>query len=306
MVRETICLYDSDLLYGRMIMQALQEETNLPGTYVYFSEWEALCAYLKSNKVTLLLLERSKEEAFYEELAEEKLSEVNILLLSEEPGPMENMLYKYLPRQEFIVQLRRWWSVWHEEDNKKPVLPSIHNARKQTITGYITFGGVGLTKYLSELQQQNIGGLVLNLELFAYTTPHDKPGKTLSDLIYLATIDRLNKVKIADYIYSVNEVDFVEPMAHYSDGYELNEEAVGRLIEYLHTLAYERIILITDCRHRGAVRLLDLCDEIEVEAADNPIERHKKSLMVKMFHLEGREGFLEKMSAGKRERVYGQ
>ncbi len=305
MVRETICLYDSDVLYARMVIKALQEESLFPGVFVCFSEWDALCKYLEDNQISLLLLEKSKKEAFYEQLTKAKLSGGSILLLSEESECMEDEIYKYLPKKQFVAKLRGWWSVRHGERDSRVESNNGRKGSRQVITGYITFGGVALTRYLSGIQHRNEKSLVMDLQLFAYTLPHEKPKKNLSDLIYMATINRLAKAEMKDFIYSVQGLDCVEPVAHYSDGYELDDEAAELLFHYLRTLPYERIYIVTDCRHRGAARLLELCDEVEVETADNAIERHKNSLMIKMLHLEGREELLCKIEQPKREMLYG-
>ncbi len=312
MIRETICLFDTDLLYGRMVLQALQEETFLPGSYAYFSEMDALYSFLISNQVTVLLLEKNKEQEFYQKLSEEGLSEEQlkgwqekILLLTEEPGSRECELYKYLPRQEFGTRLRNWRTERFGDSSKEKQEYALSSRCKQVLTGYITFGGANLGKFLAGIRQSAVGGLVLNLEIFAYTSPHIKPKKNMSDLIYLATLDQLSKVSIKDYVYTIENIDCVEPIMHYSDGYELDNEAVSRLVEFLRTLPYERIILITDCRHRGVARLLELCDEVKVEEPGSPIEQHKNSLMRQMLHLEGREKLLGKLEQIKREQVYG-
>ncbi len=311
-IRETICLFDTDLLYGRTVLRALQEENFLPGSYAYFSEMDTLYSFLISNQVTVLLLEKSKEQEFYQLLSKEGVSEEQlhewrekILLLTEEPVSRECELYKYLARQEFGSRLRSWRTERFGDINKEKHEDRESSRCKQVLTGYITFGGANLGKFLTGIKQSAVGALVLNLEIFAYSSPHVKPKKNMSDLIYLATLDQLSKVNIKDYVYTIESIDCVEPIVHYSDGYELDNEAVSRLVEFLRTLPYERVFLITDCRHRGAARLLELCDEVKVEEPGSPIEQHKNTLMRQMLHLEGREKLLGKLEQIKREQVYG-
>ena len=312
MVRGTICLYDSDVLYGRVIIKALQEEVSYPITYAYFSEVEALCTYLKDNEVTLLLIEKNKEETlfgllFQEDTNEEQINKwrEKILLLTEEPSTLDYEIYKYLPRKELSKQLMRWWSLKSEVVNKKKEPCFIRTETPQIITGYITFGGAGLAKYLGGMSHQNRPNLILHLELFAYTSPHEKPKKNMSDLIYLASIDRLSKAIISDFIYTLEGVHYIEPIAHYCDGYECNEEVAKRLMEYLRTLSYEQILIVTDCRYRGAATLLELCDVIKVEEPNNQVERHKTNLIIQMLYLDHKGELLNKMKQVEREEVYG-
>ncbi len=311
-VRETICLCDSDLLYGRMIIKALQEEVVLPVVYAYFSGLEAFYNYLEDNKVALLLLEKEKEEEFYTGLKgrglqddEIKQWKEKVLLLSKEQETYEHELYKYLPRQVLVAWLKDWWEARFGKSKEIKRVEYLNHAGKKIITGYITFGGVRLERYLEVVQQKGIPSLVLNLELFAYTKPHEKPKKNMSDLIYLASINRLSKANIKDFLYSVESVDYVEPLAHYGDGYELSEQVVTVLIDYLRELPYIRIYIITDCRYRGAAKLLELCDDVELEEPDNTIERYKNKLILQMLHLEEREELLKKLEPVKKEEVYG-
>ncbi len=295
-----------------MIIKALQEEVVLPVVYAYFSELEAFYNYLKDNKVPLLLLEKEKEEEFYKGLKGKGLLEEEIyqwkekiLLLSKKEDAYEKELYKYLPRQALASLLKDWWEARFGTRQEVRHL-AYHNPKgMQIITGYITFGGVRLERYLEEIQHKGMPSLVLNLELFAYTTPHDKPKKNMSDLIYLASINRLSKANIKDFLYSVGSVDYVEPLVHYGDGYELNEQVAVALVNYLRTLPYSRIFIITDCRYRGSVRLLELSDDVVLEEPDNTIERYKNKLILQMLHLEEREELLNKLETVKKEEVYG-
>lgn len=307
MVRDTICLFDSDTLYGRIILQALLEEEDMSVTYAYFDQLDTLCAFLKSSNVVLLLVEQNRETAFYDFLRQQGLSKEEILkfhdkvlLLSEDNENTEQTIYKYLPRQAFKEQIRRHRLSKLRKSSGKEPSPTFIGENRQ-IAGYITFGGLGLRTYLASRQQSGKACLILNLELFAYTTPHDKPKKNMSDLIYLATLNQLARADMKDYIYTEGVLDYVEPIVHYSDGYELQDSAAEYLIDYLRTLAYDHIILVTDCRHRGATRLLELCDQVVVEEAENPVQQQKRNIMIQMFHLEQREGLLNKLEQEKRD-----
>ncbi len=304
MEKDSICLYDSDSLYGRMILQAIQEEGILPGNYTYYSELPSLCEHISENSNSILLLEKEREEEFYKLLKETDISDIRhkeiqsqTLLLADTPlETTDNVIYKYLPRSQFIKQLASW-SQSHGGRGRNKSPQKAGQRQGQKFTGYVSFAGTGLEYYLDRLKKEypEEKRLVVNLELFPCSNPHERPKRNLSDLIYYASIDRLSKITFMDCIYCLDGVDYIEPVTHYKDGYELDENVAELLLTYLQLQSYDHILLVTDCRYRGASRLLELCHEVEIEKTDNPILKKKYDTMVQMLHLEQREPLLNKI-----------
>lgn len=301
MVREAICLYDTDLLYGRMIIQALQEESLCAGSYACFDTLEAVLRYLKETPMAIFLLQQEKEEELYVQLTREgwsedqitKLHKKTILLTEDREKQCEQSIYKYLSRQEFIDQIKNF--LFRKTEKKPEEQAQKVRENGQKITGYITFGANSIFQY-PVIWQQEVPGqrcLVVHLEQLTFTPPHERVTHNLSDLIYLASIDRIDKADIGEYVYSVGDIDYIEPMAHYSDGYELDARIIEKLIDYMASLPYSRVLLVSDICHRGLVRLLELCHEVRLEQPDSQLSHHKRELFVRMLQLEQKEKLLE-------------
>lgn len=301
MVREAICLYDTDRLYGRIIVQALQEESICTGNCACFDSLEAVVGYLQETPVSIFLLQQEKEEELYTQLEKEgwqevqieKLKKKTVLLTEDREEEREQSIYKYLPKKEFISQMKTALLRQTEKTKKKPLQKNRENTQK--ITGYISFGSNHILQYPDMWLQEGFGqkALVVNFEQLAMTLPHEKASHNLSDLIYLATIDRISRADIGEYVYSVGDLDYIEPMDHYSDGYELDARIMEELIHYFGSLPYRRILLISDVSHRGLARMLEMCHEVRLEQPDSLLSHQKRELFVKMLKLEQKEKLLD-------------
>ena len=312
MVRESICLYDADPLYGRMIMQALREEGVIPGNYVCFTDIIELCEHVKQLKVALIMLEAGKEEEFFQYLQEKieeeqlKVLRERILLLTEEQENKPGCLYKYLSRGAMIGTLRQWWES-HKPVNAPKQITVIPKVEGHSIRGFISFDSTDVENYFAASMARGnlLGSLVIHMELLPYLQSHVKPPKNLSDLIYQTSINRLPETGLDEYVYTVDGVTYMEPLAHYKDSYEMNDKVAEGLMAYLRTLSYTTIYLITDCHYRGAVTMLELCDTVQLGASISPINRSREEVFLQMLEMEQREELLGKLRTQVEEVGYG-
>lgn len=266
MKQKMLVMCDSDLEYCRQFIQYLRSKEVVDWTLVIYSSYEKLENSMDGDQIELLLI----NEEFYEHEMSEHYKKCMILTEKRR----ENGIYKYQSVESIITYIQNYYEL---ENSCKEVNSEIQK-RVVTSIGVLPFGMgdeyLKLTCSLARVLSRYSKVLMVNLQ---YVAPsYVKTGeKSISEVIYAYHNKVSNAEEILDQnITSFCGVDYLPPMKHYQDLYDVGEPWFSQMIEYMSTHSkYEIIIFVTDDLRNIGMELLNQCKKIMVPSPHNEYEQ---------------------------------
>lgn len=294
-----LAIFDYELDYANNLMDYMNRRGKLSLQISAFSDIECLMEYLEHNVVDILLMAEQTKTVV--ERVENHVK--NIYILSEGQTVRENTTYKSIYKfQSADNILEEVLELYSKENGEAPSLIQIERTKNQYVIGVFSpKGGSKKTTFAMALSQcygTHKKTLYINLELFtklSWLSEEDMMG--FSELLYYIKQKAPNlMMKIDSYIHSGNHFDYILPVRHYQDLFEMNQEDVSYFLHYLKAYSdYEVIIIDIGIFSEGILQLLYLCDKIYLPREEDPMSQDKNEAFYQQLREEKEDGIIERI-----------
>lgn len=265
MKQKMLVMCDSDLEYCRQFIQYLRSKEIIDWTLAIYSSYEKLESSIDGDQIELLLI----NEEFYEQEMNEYYKKC--MILTEKRG--ESGIYKYQSAESIISYIQKYY----ELENSSKEGNSEVQKKGVTSIGILPFG-IGdeylkLTYSLARVLSRYSKVLVVNLQYIAPSYAKISE-KSISEVLYAYHNQVSNAEEVLHHnITSFCGVDYLAPMKHYQDLYDVGEGWFTYMIEYMSTHSkYEVVIFVTDDLMHIGMELLNQCKKITVPSPHNEYE----------------------------------
>lgn len=290
MIQEPIIFYDRDPIYGRALIQRLQEINMLKTDFVLFTEYESLKKHVESHADAIVII----EEALYQKEQEIPCGHI-LLLCNERPKEAsEDRIFKYQPATSISKQIESYYS-----QMVKPESKLFHQTNLITVFSYKNDCINSLIAYsLGMLYAKSKKTLLINLELLPFEPKHERAPYNLSDLIYyLGTREVLDIPNLEEYIYHVGELHCISSVKYYRDLYQINKEDLEHFFQYLHMQKeYDVVIVVADFVFSFIMELFEQSSQIIIDTGEDEISKCKEQSFLSMLEYEKRERLFDKIT----------
>lgn len=298
MTKGVLAIYEEDLTYASRLMDYLNQEGEFILEARIFTNMESLTVYSEKNPVAILLVGEGMDvDALL--LGQCK----QILILTGTKNEKLKVGYPAIFKYQSVEHLKREIEehYWKQDNcnNKSHLLTE--SDKMQLLGVFSPCGGSGKSIFalaLGQVLAKERRVLYMNLEAIPaqYHNTGSNGNQGMSDLIYYIKQKKSDlAVQLKSMCWKIGEMDYLLPVDHYTDLYELNSADVYELIKELkNSCFYEAIVLDLGYLSGSVFDFLKLCDVVYIPTTKNKISDEKEEALSKILQVEEQENLLQK------------
>ncbi|GKX30629.1 chromosome partitioning protein ParA [Vallitalea longa] len=268
MVKLKIIIADNDKGYLNAVSKYLASWDETDFNVISFNDKDLLEDYLKINKVDILLISPS---LMNEDI---NLKNVQVTIMNTPDRIPENMLkYPFIDKYQSGDSIARELLSIFSKNSKDEIIIKKNSVSCEVIGVYSPVGGIGKTTVSLGIAKSyatsRISTLFISLEEMAsYKGILDcNNNNNFSDLLYYIKQKNKNLMMKIEGLKNVDVdtgLNYFSPLACYRDIYEISEDELVRLIEFIKCNSnYERVILDFDSNLSDKnIELMKTCDKV--------------------------------------------